>query len=235
VVRWDAVHRHAFAVVGCRRLSQGSPKLKPIGPPAPDILLPLGRSSTTRVCTPALVLPRDPSHTSSSVDHSAPPQVPPYCIPDTLAFIFLVSVNTRLASCSSILPMSCVSFHVFPPRHPLLQPGTRMPQTTHGARSSLITTALRLRETVSHASRAPLYTNSSYPGQRQHRGQQPGQPSHPSLFLSAPCASLCSRPYLELSHTLQDVAAGSCLAPCLNTGAKLRGSAAQCSQLCDSS
>jgi hypothetical protein len=88
-----------------------------------------GRSSRSRVCTPDHLLP-------SSVDHSTPPastEVPQwYHASDTLTLQLLVSVDIEpgSASCSSILPVSCVSStttHVSPPRHPLLQPGTRVP------------------------------------------------------------------------------------------------------------
>lgn len=47
--------------------------------------------------------------TRRSLTTQLPPQVPQYCASDTLAFVFLVSVDIRLACCSSIPPMSCVS------------------------------------------------------------------------------------------------------------------------------
>jgi hypothetical protein len=132
--------------MSCRTLSQGSPKPQPIGPPSPDAHLPLGRSRNTRVCTPA---PCASITQSTFVDHSTPPQVLQYCMPDTLAFISslspLISGLHLAAPFFAWRHVMCLissesSTHVSPPRHPLLQPGTRVPQTTHGARWMLTTT-----------------------------------------------------------------------------------------------
>lgn len=110
----------------CRteRLSQGAA----IGPPTPESNFPPGRSSITRVCRPAPVHP-------SSVDHSTPPQVPQYHIPDTPTLQFpgtpgCVDIDIRacvlqLHSRVMCLISSTTTTHVSPPRHPLLQPGTR--------------------------------------------------------------------------------------------------------------
>jgi len=147
VVRCDAACSAPTCVpMSCRTLSQGSPKLQPIGPPSPDAHLPLGRSRNTRVCTPA---PCASIPQSTFVDHSTPPQVLQYCMPDALAFISslspLISGLHLAAPFFAWRHVMCLissesSTHVSPPRHPLLQPGTRVPQTTHGARWILITT-----------------------------------------------------------------------------------------------
>jgi hypothetical protein len=154
--------------MSCRTLSQGSPKPQPIGPPAPDAHLPLGRSTSTRVCTPSCCA----SITQSTfVDHSTPPQVPPYCIPDTLAF--KSSLSPLISGLHLAAPFfePCHVSHLVRVHHPCLFPhGTlsfsqvpacRKQRTAHYGCSSLRYSNSEKRFRMPAAL---LYTKSSFPG-----------------------------------------------------------------------
>lgn len=105
---------------------------------------------------------------STFVDHSTPPQVPRYCISDTLAFkIFLVSVDIRLAGCSSILRgVSCVSSRPSPP--PMSLPHGTLSFSQVPACRTVRDGCSSLRYSNSEKRfrmpAARLYTKSSFPG-----------------------------------------------------------------------
>jgi hypothetical protein len=125
--------------MSCRTLSQGSPKPQPIGPPAPDAHLPLGRSRNTRVCTPSCCA----SITQSTfVDHSTPPQVPPYCISDTLAF--KSSLSPLISGLHLAAPFfePCHVSRLVRVHHPCLSPtapspSARYPRAANNARCAM--------------------------------------------------------------------------------------------------
>ena len=158
VVRCDAVHRHAFPCrAGC--CLKVPPNDNPLAHPPRTLTSRSGGQETPASARQLLCV----HHTINFRQPlSSPQEVPQYCMPDTLAFNLSLSPSISGLHVAAPFFEAChvshlvreSTTHVFPPRHPLLQPGTRMPKTTHGARWTPITPVLQLRETVSHASRA---------------------------------------------------------------------------------
>ena len=134
-VWYDAMQCTDMRLQSSRRLSQGSPNPNPLAHPP---RIPISRSggqaapASARQLSSCAPITRNTSH----VDHSTPPQVPPSCIPDTLAFTFLVAVDIRLAGRSSILPMSCVSSLSLSPTAP--SPSARYPHAADNARCAIV-------------------------------------------------------------------------------------------------
>ena len=123
--------------MSCRTLSQGSPKLQPIGSPAPDAHLPLGRSTSTRVCTPSCCA--SITQSTTFVDHSTPPQVPQYRMPDTLAF--KSSLSPLISGLQVAAPFfeACHVSHLAQVHHPCLSPTAPSPSARypHAARCAM--------------------------------------------------------------------------------------------------
>ena len=132
VVRCDAVHRHAFPCrAGC--CLKVPPNDNPLAHPPRTLTSRSGGQETPASARQLLCV----HHTINFRQPlSSPQEVPQYCMPDTLAF------NPSLSPSISGLHVAAPFFeachvshlvresttHVFPPRHPLLQPGTRMPK-----------------------------------------------------------------------------------------------------------
>lgn len=184
VVRCDAVHRHAFPCrAGC--CLKVPPNLQPIGPPDP------GCSPPARAVKkhPRLHASSCASITQSTfVDHSTPPQVPQYCIPDTLAF--KTSLSPLISGLHRAAPFfePCHVSHLVRVHHPCLSPhGTlsfsqvpacRRQRTVRDGRSSLRYSKPEKRFRMPAAL---LYTKSSFPGNVSIMvSVQLGQPAFPS-------------------------------------------------------
>lgn len=221
--------------MSCRTLSQGSPKLQPIGPPAPDAHLPLGRSTSTRICTPA---PVRPSHNQPSLTTQLPRRY------RGIAYLIRWHSKSSLSPLISGLQVAAPFFeachvsHLAQVLHPCLSPTAPSPSARypHTARCAM----------DAHHSGTPTPRNGFAcqprscilnPAFRATSASWSATASLPVAILSAQYASrhhhvpcLC----LELHLTARSCSC-SCLPPCLNTDDKLRGSAARGSKLCDSS
>lgn len=194
----------------------------PLAHSPPDAHLPLGRSRNTRVCTTSSCA----SITQSTfVDHPTPPQVPQYCIPDTLAF--KTSLSPLISGLHRAAPFfePCYVSHLVRVHHPCLSP--------HGTLSFSQVPACRRQRTVRDGCsslryskpekrfRMPaalLYTKSSFPGNVSiisacNQASQPS-PRHP-ICAARNNASSCSMPCLELHLTARSCSCCSCLLPCL--------------------
>lgn len=175
---------------------------------------------------------------STFVDHSTPPQVPRYCISDTLAF--KSSLSPLISGLQVAAPFfeACHMSHLAQVLHPCLSPTAPSPSARypHTARCAM----------DAHHSGTPTPRNGFAcqprscilnPAFRATSASWSATASLPVAILSTQHASrhhhvpcLC----LELHLTARSCSC-SCLPPCLNTDDKLRGSAARCSKLCDSS
>lgn len=194
----------------------------PLAHPPPDAHLPLGRSRNTRVCTPA---PVRPSHNQPSVDHSTPPQVPQYCMPDTLAF--KSSLSPLISGLHLAAPffrgMSCVSSRPSPPPMSLPptapSPSARYPRAADNAWCAIVAHpphhpgtptprngfACQPRSCILNpAFRATLASWSAC-----NRASQPSR-RHP-ICAARNDASSCSMPCLELYLTARSCSCCSCL------------------------
>lgn len=206
--------------MSCRTLSQGSPKPRPIGPPAPDAHLPLGRSRSTRVCTPSCCAFITQS---TFVDHSTPPQVPPYCIPDTLAF------KTSLSPLISGLHLAdpffepCHVSHLAQIHHPCLSPtapspSARYPRAANNARSAMDahhSGTPTPRNGFACQPRSCILNPAFRATSASWSANQASLPHRHPIYAARNDASSCSMPCLELHLTARSCSCCSCLLPCL--------------------
>ena len=139
VVRCDAVCTDMRSHVVPDVVSRFPQTYNPLAHPPPDAHLPLGRSRNTRVCTTSSCA----SITQSTfVDHSTPPQVPQYCIPDTLAFES--SLSPLISGLHRAAPFfePCHVSHLVRVHHPCLSPtapspSARYPRAANNARCAM--------------------------------------------------------------------------------------------------
>ena len=157
---------------------------------------------------------------STFVDHSTPPQVPQYCIPDTLAF------KTSLSPLISGLHLAdpffepCHVSHLAQIHHPCLSPTAPSPSARypHAARCAMDAHHFGTptpRNGFACQPRSCILNPAFRATSASWSANQASLPHRHPIYAARNDASSCSMPCLELHLTARSCSCCSCLLPCL--------------------